>query len=492
MAVNVARSLLTGALLVLIFPRFDFTFLAPVALVPLVVACAREPNWVRRFLFGWAGGTFFWFFVCTWIQYVLEVHGGMGRWGGWGTFLLFAILKGLHTALFAAVTGVLLRSEWAVPLVAALWAGIEYAHGSLGLAWIGLGFAWLDLGNAAIDWPLLMRLAPVTGVHGISFALATVSVAIALVVLRRPVKQLLPLVALLGLFLFPALPPQVEGREKARVVQTNVDVEALWTEDSWARFQAELAQKSLGDPVSLLVWPEAPVPFYPSRPAFASYMANIARSTNADFVMGGIAMTESGDPLNSVFFTNPAGEIKDRYDKIQLVPFGEYIPPAFDWVNRITGEAGDYVPGTRVVTYEASGRRIGAFICYESAFPGLVRQFTKAGAQLLLNLSNDGYFGGSKAREQHLSLVRMRAAENGRWILRSTNDGITAMVDPAGRVTERLPEYQRTPGTLRFNYESGVTLYVRWGDWFPWACLVVSLVAALKYIGPLRSMIKSR
>jgi apolipoprotein N-acyltransferase len=128
-AINVALSVLTGALLVLIFPRFNFTWLAPLALVPLIVACAREPKWKRRFLVGWAGGTFFWFFVCTWIQYVLEFHGGMGRWGGWGTFLLFAILKGLHTALFAAVAGVLLRTEWAVLLVPALWAGIEYVHG---------------------------------------------------------------------------------------------------------------------------------------------------------------------------------------------------------------------------------------------------------------------------------------------------------------------------------------------------------------------------
>lgn len=480
MGIHVALSVLTGALLVLIFPRFDFTWLAPVALVPLVIACAREPKWKRRFLVGWAGGTFFWFFVCTWIQYVLEFHGGMGRWGGWGTFLLFAILKGLHTGLFAAVAGVLLRSEWAVPLVAALWAGIEYVHGSLGLAWIGLGFAWLDLGNAAINWPFLLRIAPVTGVYGVSFVLAMVSVAIALMVMRRPWRQVAPVVAVLGLFALPGSPPQRGGRELAKVVQTNVDVEATWTEDSFAQFQRELQQRSLGEPVSLVVWPEAPVPFYPSRPAFAEYMANIARSAHADFVMGGIANTESGDPLNSVFFMNPEGQIKDRYDKIQLVPFGEYIPPAFNWVNRITGEAGDYVPGSRIVTYRTStGRTLGAFICYESAFPGLVRQFTAQGAQLLLNLSNDGYFGGSKAREQHLSLVRMRAVENGRWVLRSTNDGITAMIDPAGRVTQRVPEYQRTSVVMRFNYESVLTPYVRWGDWFAWVCLIVALGAAM-------------
>src|SRR3954462_3508763 len=164
---NLLLSLLTGALLVLVFPRFDISWLAPVALAPLLVASARETNWKRRFVNGWGSGFVFWFFICIWIQFVLEFHGGMGRWGGWGAFVLFAILKALHTALFTALAGPLMRTRWAVPAVAALWCGIEQAHGSWGLAWLGLGFAWLDLGNAGIDWPLLMRLAPITGVQGL-------------------------------------------------------------------------------------------------------------------------------------------------------------------------------------------------------------------------------------------------------------------------------------------------------------------------------------
>src|SRR5260370_39612821 len=122
---------------------------------------------------------------------------------------------------------------------------------------------------------------------------------------------------------------------------------------------------------------------------------------------------------------NPSGGIVARYDKIKLVPFGEFVPPAFAWVNRITKEAGDFAPGNRVVVFSMGEHRAGAFICYESAFPDLVRQFARGGAEVLLNLSNDGYFGFSAAREQHLALVRMRAAENRRRILRATDDGIT-------------------------------------------------------------------
>jgi apolipoprotein N-acyltransferase len=144
--VNFALSIFSAVLLILIFPRYDLTWLAPVALTPLLFACAREESWKRRFLQGWAGGFVFWFGVCTWIQFVLEVHGGMGKWGGWGTFVLFAILKGLHMAVFAALAGFVMPRWWAIPASAALWAGLERTHGPF-------GFAWLDLGNAGADAP---------------------------------------------------------------------------------------------------------------------------------------------------------------------------------------------------------------------------------------------------------------------------------------------------------------------------------------------------
>jgi apolipoprotein N-acyltransferase len=259
------------------------------------------------------------------------------------------------------------------------------------------------------------------------------------------------------------------------VVQPDVDTEARWTTESFAEFEARLASLSLDERAPLIVWPEAPAPFYPDRPAFRAYISGIAKSAGASFLLGGVAYAPSGAPLNSAFLLNPSGELVERYDKIQLVPFGEYIPPAFGWVNRITGEAGDFQPGTRVVLMPVGGHRLGTFICYESAFPDLVRQFTLAGGEMLINLSNDGYFGDSAAREQHLSLVRMRAAENHRWILRATNDGITAMIDPAGRVTDTIAPHTETSEVMSFRYDQEITLYTRYGDWFPWSCLAASI-----------------
>jgi apolipoprotein N-acyltransferase len=176
---------------------------------------------------------------------------------------------------------------------------------------------------------------------------------------------------------------------------------------------------------------------------------------------------------------DPSGRMTDRYDKINLVPFGEFVPSPFGWVNRITKEIGDFSSGNRIVVFPLASHHLGAFICYESAFPDLVRQFARGGAELLVNLSNDGYFGHSAAREQHLELVRMRAAENRRWILRATNDGITATVDPAGRVWYRAPPYQELAGAVSYRYLTNVTPYTRYGDWFAWTCLLAALLATL-------------
>jgi apolipoprotein N-acyltransferase len=469
--VNLALSLASAILLVLIFPRFNVTWLAPIALAPILIACAREPSWKRRFLHGWAAGIVFWFWVCFWIQAVLESHGGMSGWLSWVTFALFAILKGLHMALFAALAGLLMRKRWALPAVAALWTGIERTHGNF-------GFAWLDLGNAGIDMPVALRVAPFAGVYGLSFVFALLGCAVALIVLRRPRLELVWVIPLLALPLLPALPAPAPGTETIRVVQPDVDTEANFTTESLGDLERQMAILSHASNVPLIVWPEWPAPFE-LTPSFRAFVGDVARDSHAYLIFNSVADTLAGEPLNSAFLVNPEGAIVDRYSQIKLVPFGEYVPPPFGWVNRITKETSDFVPGDRIVIFPVGDRRVGTFICYESAFPDLVRQFARDGAEMLINLSNDGYFAHSAAREQHLNLVRMRAAENRRWILRSTNDGITAMIDPAGRVTERLQPYRQLAADMHAQYFEETTYYTRHGDWFAWGCLISSVVAVL-------------
>jgi apolipoprotein N-acyltransferase len=465
-------SLSTAALLLLIFPRFDFRFLAPLALAPLLFALAQTKSGGQRFVYGWGAGIFYWFFLCTWIQFVLEVHGGMGRWGGWGSFLLFCVLKALHLGVFSWLAGPLMRTSYAVPAVAALWTGIERTHATF-------GFAWLDLGNAGITMSLPLRVAPFVGVWGLSFVFAFLATAVACAVLRVPRVRLAPLLLLSLLWFLPPIPEHVPATSTALVVQPNIDTSVDWTDLLRSKTEAQLLWLSQALAAPLVIWPELPAPlYYYSDPEFRALAAQVAQRHGA-FLFGTVAYTGQNEPVNSALLLGPNGTEIGRYDQINLVPFGEFVPPLFSFVNRITRETSDFVPGHDIKTFPIEGQRLGTFICYESAFPDLVRQFTREGADVLVNISNDGYFGHSEAREQHLLLVRMRAVENRRYILRATNDGITAVINPAGLILRRLPPYQELAAPLRYGLVESTTFYAKHGDWFAWGCLAVGVSLAI-------------
>ncbi len=473
-------SLATAGLLLLTFPKFDVRWLAPFALTPLLIALARTPDGWQRFVYGWAGGIFFWFFLCTWIQFVLEVHGGMGRWGGWACFVLFALYKGLHLGVFSCLAGPLMRRAYAIPAVAALWTGIERTHGTF-------AFAWLDLGNAGINMSLPLRLAPFIGVYGISFVFAMTATALACVVLNYSRLRLLPLAALCLLWLLPAIPEGMAGSQKAIVVQPNIDPQIDWNGLIQERTEKRLTflSDTLASP--LVIWPELPAPlYYYDDPEFRRVATQIAER-HGYFLFGTVAYTGEHQPLNTALLLGPDGSVAGRYDKIDLVPFGEFVPPLFSFVNRITHEAGDFVPGHDVIVLQAAGHRLGVFICYESAFPDLVRQFAAHGANVLVNLSNDAYFGHSEAHEQHLLIARMRAVENRRFLIRSTNDGITAVIDPAGRLIRRFPSYTQLASPVSYGVVESTTFYTLHGDWFAWSCLVIGVGLSLLSFRKVRS-----
>lgn len=471
-------ALLSALLLVLSFPRFSIPFLAPVALAPLLVAVAHEPSPRRRFLMGWVAGVVYWFGVCYWIQFVLAYHGGLGDAGGWAVFLLFCALKAIHMGVFALASGVLMRGWWAIPAVSALWVAIEWSHNYL-------GFAWLTLGNAAIGMVFPLRLAPYTGVYGISFLFAMMAAALAVAALRRPRVELAWLAPVLLLALLPPMPKPERAAEAAVLVQPNISMEAEWTPESVDRMHRDLVRLSLeavktapaDRQPSIVVWPEVPAPlYYEMDPRFREYVNAMTRETGAYALLGIVAHLGDGRPLNSAALVSPGGTLVSRYDKMNLVPFGEFVPwPLGALAQKISTEVGDFVPGNRLVVSPMNGHKMGAFICYESVFPHFVRRFAKDGAEVLFNLSNDGYFGRSAAREQHLSIARMRAVENRRWLLRATNDGRTATIDPAGRIRAQLPPYIEAAQRTGFTFISEQTFYTRAGDWFPILCGAASL-----------------
>jgi apolipoprotein N-acyltransferase len=479
---NLLLALASAALLILAFPRFQIAWLAPVALAPLLIAAMRDRRPIRRFFLGWISGVLYWFGVCYWIQFVLAFHGGMGEAAGWAVFTLFAVVKALHMGVFAWLAGIVMRRWWAVPATAALWVAVEATHGFL-------GFAWLALGNAGIDMAVPMRLAPITGVYGLSFVFAATGAALALAILRRPRAHMAWLLALPALFLLPGAPPAERGRSSALLVQPNLSETEDWTAASIEKMLAEQlgltyrgASREAGQPPSIVAWPEVPAPlYYEQDPRFQANANALARTLNAYFLVGVVGRNSAGAPLNSAVLVSPQGQMVSRYDKVNLVPFGEYVPwPLGALVDKVTNEAGDFAPGKRVVVSPVdSGRKIGVFICYESVFPNFVRQFAAGGAEALFNISNDGWFGMSAARLQHLSIVRMRAAENRRWILRSTNDGVTTTIDSAGRLRGALPLFAAATYYTDFDYISEKTLYTRWGDWFPLLCAAIAIASSI-------------
>jgi len=475
---NWLLALATGILLVLSFPRWEVTWLAPLALAPLLVALGRECRPGRCFWLGYVAGIVFWAGTCYWIHVALVLYGGISKLLAWAAVAIFALIKGLHLGAFGWLGSAMLRSRWAVLAAPALWTAIERTHGPL-------GFAWLALGNAAIGMDIPLRAAPYTGVHGVSFVFAVMSTALALIILRRPRWQLWPAALIGTLYLLPPLPAPEAGNETAVLVQPSISLHADWSA-SWTRRQHErlafLSEHTAraGLPPRLIVWPEIPAPAYYYEDAqFRELVNGLARRTQAWLLVNVVPHDNEGSPLNSVLLVSPTGEPAGRYDKMRLVPFGEYVPRPFGFLRKITSEAGDFVPGRKLAVLDAGGRRIGAFVCYESAFPELVRNFARQGAELLVNVSNDGWYGWSAARQQHLLIARMRAVENRRWLLRATNDGITAVIDPAGRLRRRLPTYSQVAMGVGFAFLTERTFYTRYGDWFVLLCAVLSLTVLL-------------
>jgi apolipoprotein N-acyltransferase len=266
----------------------------------------------------------------------------------------------------------------------------------------------------------------------------------------------------------------MRATRQALVVQPNVDPETDWTPTLEAQTERDLVSLSGAAPEPLVIWPELPAPLYYYADPDVHRDALTITAEHGYFLFETVAFTSDSRPLNSAVLLGRSGEI-GRYDKIDLVPFGEYVPPIFSFVNRVTRETGDFVPGESIKVLPAGSHKLGVFICYEAAFPDLVRQFAAAGANVLVNLSNDSYFGHSPARAQHLLIARMRAVENRRFLIRATNDGLSAVVDPAGKIVQSIPPFRQLAAVVHYGDVADVTFYARFGDWFAWSCLAVAL-----------------
>jgi apolipoprotein N-acyltransferase len=433
--------------------------------------------------------------VLHWIYVVTVRYGNAPPVVGVIAPLALASYIAAHTCAFAAAWSWLARRGLGSPFVAAaLWTALDHLR-SFSLT----GFPWATLGYAQHQNPLLLGLAAWTGVYGLSFAAALGGAGLARIVERGP-RAGLP--ALAGVLLLHALGPLAAPDPiaagpalRVAVLQGNVDQGVKWSpafaEVTLAGYE-ELTRRAVAQGARVVVWPETAVPGSLSvHPDLASRVSALARETGALLVVGsvGIEPSDTGSwrdaevrYYDSAFVIDPEGRILDRYDKTHLVPYGEYVPlrallGAFLSAVASGMTSGDVSPGEapRAIVLEplvGGALSAGVPICYELLFPDLVRRFVAGGAQILLAITNDAWYGRTGAPYQFLAITALRSAETGVWTARAANTGVSAFIDERGRVREQTPIFET--GLLVADVplrspEAPRTYYVRHGDVFAWA-----------------------
>ena len=484
---------LSGLLLYACFPLVNWTALVWVASLPLLLAAVSARRRSSGFWLGYLSGAVFLSGSCYWFVGVMEGYGGLNPPVALGVLVLFVLVFSTFYGVFGLLeTSVARRSaDLALLLSPFLWVALELARTYLitGFPWNLLGYAVRPVG--------LEQLASVAAVYGLSFLAVVTSALVAWVILRPRNK-----VSWVALFLWVAalaagnwllLPPLPQPEPNAAVlVQPNISLGESAME-KWVPWENPapleiLVEKSVAAAREagatsasppLLVWPESSAPFYFNRdPVFRGAMESMAKQSGAYVISGTVTFTGPGTagPQNSAVLLAPDGRMLLQYDKIHLVPFGEYVPWwAFPGkVGKITAQVGDFVPGKSVRVARTPEGSIGIFICYEAIFPQLVRRFAADGAGVLVNISDDGWYGDTSAPYQHFEIARFRAIENGRFLLRGTNNGITAIVDPYGRVRKEIARNRFDILTGHFRYLSKKTFYTEHGDVFAWSCVGVA------------------
>src|SRR5713226_2446762 len=489
---------ISGAALSLSYRGFYLSFYSWVCIGVLLIAIFRGRPAIA-FACGFLHGMLFVLTSLAWIATVLAVHGGISSAGGWGLLLLFGSAWGVHTGGFCGSVNRIAKRNVVMASVSApfLWVTFEFARAHLP----EISFPWNLLGYPASANLALVQITPITGIYGLSFAVAAFNALLAWsdsAEVPHPRHRLAVLGAAAAFILLvmvagPRFVPKTQASHYARAVQLNFPEAAEYPSDWFgvhARELDEVESLSLApsaDKPDLLVWPEAPAPFSFQDARFAKRASSLAIRFGHPFIAGVIEWKKQEDAsgrsgfaaYNSALLFDAQGQRVFSYDKVHLVPFGEYepFPLIHHVVTSVSEEVGGFHKGSSyAVGSLPDGHSFGVFICYEAIYAGEVRRFMADGAQLLINISNDGWFGRSAAPEQHLRMARVRAVENRRWLVRSTNNGYTVSVDPYGRIFAPLPPDVRAAADLPYDFRADRTIYTRFGDWFAWLCVVVSVI----------------
>lgn len=485
---------LSGALFAFSFPDVSLGFLAFVALIPLLVALARASSGWESFFLGWISQTIAWLIMVPWVVRVMSHYGGLPYILGVLIFVAMSMVLGLYGGVFGAIVyrirPVSLGRWLIVPLA---WASIEYAR-----TYLLTGFPWNLLAAALVDFTSLIQFDRVAGPYLIGAMTLVPSVVIAWIVVTRP-RRAAALFAIAGvvvlIFVWWAtglvaskliVRPTGTQPITAALLQPNISQEMRWDNANLAEIYQQMMTmtgEAIEQGATIVVWPESTVPLsFSSTDFYRDSIESVSRIYGADIILGSVAedARQTNKLWNAAFLVS-GGRTIGHYDKIRLVPFGEYVPlrKMLFFAGKLVRAVGDFEFGTN--DHPLRGKlSYGPAICYEVVFPQITATQVRNGADVLVTITNDAWYDGTSAPRQHLNQARLRAIEDDRYLLRAGTTGISAAVDPAGSILKEIPMGRRGTILAKFQPRHTMTPYVRFRDWFAWVACFVVLIAIAK------------
>lgn len=478
------------------FPPGELALLAWIAIVPLLISIEGERPF-NAFRLGMIAGIFHYLTLIYWVIFVMNTYGGIDLLNSFGILLLFSLYLSLYPAVFSMLVGLLSRRGFVPVIIAAIWVSLEYLR-----AFFITGFPWCLLGYSQFNFYHIIQVSDITGVYGISFLVAAVNALIYLLIFKGKgasgkrglilqTSLVLGLVIVCLIYGANSLSYSSGNGKKnesatTAVIQGNIDQSVKWdpafkkaTIDKYIA----LTKSTMGSGPGLIVWPEAAMPFYfQDNTAFSKYVYRTARESEAWLIFGSPAYEEKDLSIyyyNRVYLISPDGVLSGYYDKTHLVPFGEYVPLKryMPFIKHLVVSVGEFSPGEKSGLLKMSGISAGVLICYEVIFPEIAGKEVKNGASILVNLTNDAWFGMTSAPYQHLSMCVFRAVENRRPFVRSANTGFSAFIDSFGRITARSGLFCEDALTERVRTDCrNITFYTKYGDVFVYLLIIICLI----------------
>lgn len=502
--IDVGLAALSAVLLILSFPNFELWPLAWLGLAPLFVAVLQAPQLATRaFLLGWITGTLFFYGTVYWLTYATIHYGNIPAVVSYLLLIPVAAIGGLFPAFFALILARVAsrfgtRGIFAAPFV---WVAIEWTR--LGIT----GQLWNAIGYSQAYVPSLIQPAKWGGVYAVGFLIVTINAAFAFLILKRSLKAVgVALGLVLGVAIVSVLSNYLPVEKYTNsddhiytvvvAIQPNVPMESTESvEETDALIARHLSMSktaldAIKDPSAtrVVIWPESPMNFmYARDPQFRELLATFTKANRTSVIFNALEPSPGSGSYNAAVMVNEEGRLIAQYDKIRLLPFGEYVPlPRWvPGVSLIPVMVGDFTPGTEYPLLTLGDERAGIFICFESAFPSIARRFANDGADVLINISNDGYLGPTPVMKQHLANAVFRAVENGRPLMRVTNAGITAYITPQGKVEDATPGFATAVRTWTLNSTTkDKTFYTKHGDVFVGICAALSLLLIIASSSP--------